>query len=196
MSFVDIASASVNALIGDALAPYALFSSPSRCIATLIPDVTVEEVHNDRLEVTQHPIQTGAVVTDHSFALPAQLTIRCGYSDSTGGFVGYSQEIYAEILALQASREPFNVSTGKRLYSNMLIRDMQVTTDPTSEYALMLVVNLQQLTFTDATSSGSGLVAANQAFPQDTAPSVNGGTVSLIPMTAAPQISGGLGKAS
>ena len=183
-------------MIGDALAPYALFRSPRRGIATLIPDVTVEEVHNDRLEVTQHPIQTGAVVTDHSFALPAQLTIRCGYSDSTGGYVGYSQEIYAEFLALQASREPFSVSTGKRAYSNMLIRDMQVTTDPNSEYALMLVVNLQQLTFTDATSSRSGLVQANQAFPMETSPTVQAGYVSLIPVTGTPQISGGLGKAS
>lgn len=174
-----------DAILGDALAPYALISIPSRSISDIVLNVTVEEVHNDRLEVTQHPIQTGAVVTDHSFALPATLTIHGGSSDSTAGYVGYAQVVYNYFLALQATRVPFQVSTGKRLYSNMIIRDLQVTTDPKSEYALMCAINLQQLTFTDVgtSSATSGMTQANQQFPSETGPTENGGHQSLQPVT-------------
>ena len=182
MSLVDSAASAANQLIGDVAGNYALIFSPVRNIGGIFSDVTIEEVHNDRLEITQHPIQTGAVVTDHSFALPAQLTIRCGSSDSSAGYEGYVQSQYNAFLDLQASRQPFSVSTGKRLYENMLIRDIQVTTDERSEYTLIAVVNIQQVTYVDL-GIGSGLSIDNQMFPQQTGPTVNMGTVNLQPVT-------------
>jgi hypothetical protein len=48
--------------------------------------------------------------------------------------VGLSpKETYQELLDLQNSRVPFDVVTGKRIYTNMLIRALEVTTDRTSE---------------------------------------------------------------
>ncbi|NRF60634.1 hypothetical protein FOB46_25580, partial [Citrobacter braakii] len=74
------------------------------------------------------------------------------------------QQTYQEILDLQASRIPFDVMTGKRLYSNMLIRALEVTTDKTTENVLSAVLTLrevlisqtQQITVADKTNMKDG----------------------------------------
>ncbi len=55
------------------------------------------------------------------------------------------EETYQKILDLQSSRQPFDVITGKRQYSNMLIRAIEVTTDKASENVLMAVLTLREL---------------------------------------------------
>jgi hypothetical protein len=49
---------------------------------TIIPDVAIEETHSDRLTVTQHPISTGTPVSDHVYRQPAQVTMRCGWTNA------------------------------------------------------------------------------------------------------------------
>lgn len=44
--------------------------------------VTIEEDHRDEMMVTDHPVELGAFVSDHAFALPSQLRIRAGWSKS------------------------------------------------------------------------------------------------------------------
>lgn len=47
-----------------------------------VPDVTLEEVHNDELEVTEHPVEQGTTIADHAFVRPAEVIITAGWSDS------------------------------------------------------------------------------------------------------------------
>lgn len=47
-----------------------------------IAQATLEEVHNDELEITDHPVEQGAAITDHAFKRPAEVVIRCGWSNS------------------------------------------------------------------------------------------------------------------
>ncbi len=124
---------------------FALITTPIRAIGTILPDVVVEELHRDELVITSHPVETGAPISDHAFKLPQEVEIRCGWSNSSAGFVGYVELVYNELLALQQSRVPFTVFTGKRVYQDMLIRSLQVTTDETSEWALMVTAGLQQV---------------------------------------------------
>jgi len=44
-------------------------------------DAVMRLDHGQSQRVTQHPVQTGANITDHSFSLPAQLTLEIGMSD-------------------------------------------------------------------------------------------------------------------
>lgn len=44
--------------------------------------VPVIEEHRDELVITEHPVEQGAVVTDHAYKLPALLTLRLGWSTS------------------------------------------------------------------------------------------------------------------
>jgi hypothetical protein len=47
-----------------------------------VPDATIEEVHSDDLEITDHPVEQGTVISDHAFKRPSELIITAGWSDS------------------------------------------------------------------------------------------------------------------
>lgn len=57
----------------------------------ILPQVTIEEVHHDELEITDHPVERGSVISDHAFKRPAEVIIRCAWSNSPslpGSFIG------------------------------------------------------------------------------------------------------------
>lgn len=134
-----------------------LFQQPSRKIGILIPDVVVSEKHSDVLEMTQHPVEMGAAVSDHAYKKPADLVMTVGFAGG-GALLDFAsdltaidalqlspKEAYQKLLDLQADRVPFNVVTGKRLYNNMLLRAIEVTTDMKSENVLSAVLTLREV---------------------------------------------------
>ena len=152
---------------------YALITSSVRDIGGIIPNVAVEEMGSDVLRITDHPCEVGATISDHAFKMPVEITMRCGWSDSSGGFEGYSAAVYQSLLQLQASRTPFNVSTGKRFYQNMLIGGIHTMNDETTEHALVATVACREVIIT-STQAGQ-VAAANQTNPQQAADPVNTG---------------------
>lgn len=134
-----------------------LFSQQSRKIGIIIPDVVISEKHSDALEITEHPVEDKAPVADHAFKRPSELVMEVGFAGggslldlvsnlTATSLLGLSpQETYQKILDLQETRVPFDVVTGKRKYSNMLIKVLDVTTDKTSENVLMAVLTLREV---------------------------------------------------
>ena len=57
-----------------------------RKIGSIALDVTVSEKHTDTLEITQFPVLSGAVITDHAYKLPMQLTIKAGQGTGPGQY--------------------------------------------------------------------------------------------------------------
>lgn len=167
-----------------------LFQQSSRKIGLIIPDVVVSEKHTDTLEVTEHPVEIGAPMADHAYKRPSELTMEVGFAgggslldlldtSSVGITLGTSpQETYQKILDLQASRVPFDVTTGKKKYSNMLIRVIDVTTDRTSENVLMCVLTLKQVLISQ-TQSISVADKSNMATGVSTSSVQNSGVKSL-----------------
>lgn len=131
----------------------------------IVPSVVISEKHSDMLEITEHPVEVGAAVSDHAYRRPSEVVMQVGFAgggslldllDTTsyGLNVGLSpKEVYQNLLDLQSSREPFDVVTGKRIYSNMLIRAMEVTTDRTSENVLSAVLTLREVIMTSTTTT-------------------------------------------
>lgn len=142
-----------------------LFQQQSRRIGLIVPSVVISEKHNDTLEITEHPVEVGAAISDHAYRRPSEVVMQVGFSgggslldflDTTsfGLSVGLSpKETYQELLDLQNSRVPFDVVTGKRIYSNMLIRAQEVTTDRTSENVLSAVLTLREVIITSTTTT-------------------------------------------
>ncbi len=133
----------------------------------------VEEIQHDQLQITEFPIESGAPISDHAYKRPPEIIMRCGFSNSTAQSEGYVQAVYGLFLDLQNSLEPFNVTTGKRQYANMMISSLLVTTDQESEYVLNIVVGLKMVIITN--TSGGGGSAANQASPEQTTGVQNSG---------------------
>lgn len=177
---------------------------PKRSIGSIVAHVTMEEVATDELHITEHPVELGANITDHAFKKPADLVIRCGWSNaSLGGVLSgvkglvsaltggdafgsdYVSGIYNQLLALQESRIPFDVSTGKRLYTNMLMRSLSQTTDEKSEYTLMVTAVFKQVLIvqTQATTLPS---KEDQAAPEATGEISDTGTKQVATAYPAP----------
>lgn len=159
------------------------FLTRLRSVAGLVADVTVEEVHVDETEITQHPVEQGAAITDHAFDRPQRVTITAGWSNSStqsGGDPNYVQEIYQTFLAIKSARIPFVIITGKRLYSNMLIERITERTNQQWENAMELVIECREVILVNTQTV---TVPQNS---QLSAPSANGATQNLGTVSAVP----------
>jgi hypothetical protein len=176
MSLIPIGVTVAQAAIQSLLQPVFL---RTRSIGPFVANVTVEELHTDELRITDHPVERNAVVSDHAFKLPMRVRIIVGYSNSSpqsGGDPNYVNDVYAQFLALQESRELITILTGKRLYENMLIERLAVTTDEKTENALMMACDCREIILVDTQVTATA-PAQDQSTPQDTAPVQNQGAV-------------------
>jgi hypothetical protein len=104
--------------------------------------VVVNETTNDTLTITKQPVQEGASITDHAFKEPTVLSMQMLFQDNLTTSLS---KIYAELLQLQEDRAPFDVVTPKRIYTNMLISSLGLTTDKNSENVLAISISFQQV---------------------------------------------------
>ena len=147
-----------EAYFGDAL--FATY----RAIGTVIPQVLIEEVNRDDVEITKHPVEFGSPITDHSYKQPVEVMLRVGWSNA-GNYPGYINDVYNALLDLQASRQPFDVFTGKRHYTNMLFASLiQVTNEGSSDHALMVQALLREIIIV----STSAVQAPASSLPSQT----------------------------
>jgi len=167
------------------------FIRQPRSIGAIIPDVTIEEQHTDRIAITQHPIADGTPVSDHAYLMPPQVTMRIGFTNANpvgagvsgfmeGGLEGAGEgllstvmetrarDIYKKLRDLQQSFEPFQLTTGKRTYEHMMIAELSIRNDHTTEYALIVEVNMQQV-FRVRTRTTQQPAQSDQAAPSKTA---------------------------
>lgn len=178
MSLIPIGVTIAAAAVLELLSP--VFFRP-RNIAGFIADVTIKEDHDDELAVVDHPVEQGAAITDHSFKRPARLTVTVGYSTSSfqaEGDPNYVPEIYQQFLALQASRQPFDVLTGKRAYTNMLMTRLRTETDEKTENSMILTCEMRQIILV-TTQAVTVPNQANMANPQANAATQTQGTKAL-----------------
>lgn len=181
MSFLPADITVIAAVALDLLSPV-LFMQ--RNIGGFIADVTIEEDHTDEVVMTEHPVERGASITDHAYKVPSKLTVTAGWSNSSLAALGnpfYAQLVYDALLNMQASLQPISITTGKRIYDNMLVRRISVKTDEKTENALMVTIEFQEILIvsTQTVSSGSG-DPANMKDPVNNAGVVNSGTKSVI----------------
>jgi hypothetical protein len=159
---------------------YALITQSQRRIFTtnstsgnsfIVPDVVIEEVVTDCLRITDHPVETGTAVSDHAFNMPFELIMRCGFSDSKRKTPGYTFTVYNALLALQAKRAPFAVTTPQRHFKDMLISSITKTQDETLSHGAMLTVAMRRVIITGTSvRRGVGAVPNAGTVPTPAAP--------------------------
>lgn len=140
-----------------------------RSMGGLVFDAVFEETHESELEVTDNPVETGVVVSDHVFMKPLKVTLSAGVSDtplkywqSSGGTgkdawtkqdgddpfasdSGRVRRAYELLTELQALAEPFNVQTGLKLYSNMVCTSIRTSQDKETAGALLFTATLREV---------------------------------------------------
>lgn len=144
-----------------------------RSMGGLVFDAVFEETHESELEVTDNPVETGIVVSDHAFMKPLRLTISAGVSDTPLRQVGddkfagmsaadaeqvrsmlgpdaflydsRSKRAFLLLQELQARAEPFSVQTGLKLYENMICTSIRTSQDKDSAGALLFTAELREV---------------------------------------------------
>lgn len=74
----------------------------------LVAQATLEEIHHDELDISEHPVELGASIADHAIKRPAEVVIRCLWSNSPStnpgiisaalGVVGVRAPIVGKVL--------------------------------------------------------------------------------------------------
>jgi hypothetical protein len=158
----------------------AVFVPHNRNIGGIVAQVTIEEQGTDELQITDHPVEQGAPISDHAFKRPVTVNITAGWSQAYAGNLSAETGVYGLLLSWQSAFMPFNVVTGKRSYSNMLIERLIITTDQHSEYALLAQIGCRQVIIVGTQTTqvvGQGATSA-QANPENTAPTQQNGPTS------------------
>ena len=165
--------------------------------------VAILEEHNDELEITQHPVQQGATISDHAYKLPARLSMQIGWTTSSslaskapnllgaltqpitpldiaslftsGGSDFFIRRIYSRLLSLQAQRSMATIYTGKRVYNNMLLQSLSTRTAAATEHCLIVSASFHEVILAKVTTVTVPTNPDAQKLPQDTGPVVNNG---------------------
>ena len=150
---------------------------PRRNIGGWTASVTIDESATDELEITQHPVQDGAQITDHAYKKPVTLSVSVQYSDNLTGVP--IDEQYRRLLELQNTRNPIDVVTSKRIYRNMLVRSVGETTDKNNDKILNLSIDLQEVILVSVSTvkiPAASQKRSSQKEPNRTGQTENGGT--------------------
>ncbi|MCF6710241.1 phage baseplate protein [Raoultella ornithinolytica] len=177
-----------------------LFQQNSRRIGLMVPSVVVSEKHTDMLEITEHPVErptsAGAgFIADHAYRRPSEVVMEIGFAGGGSLLDFYDtrnfglstplnsmgpKEVYAELLNMQQEKQLLDVTTGKRLYKNMLIRSLEVTTDRATENVLSAMVTLREVIITQ-TKSIKVADKADMKLGVNTSAVINTGTKTPVP---------------
>lgn len=171
----------------------ALLLGRKREFAGIIPDVVVIEEHENEVVVTRHPVDTGANVSDHAYQMPTVINCQFGWSDSSrllNSILDFSifkgltttKDVYEKLLELQAKREPFSLSTGKKQYPAVIITKLKTTSTVDTESSLVVDITFEEIRF--ARTKEVTLQEAQQKNPQQTASVNQRGTSQPVLTTA------------
>lgn len=141
--------------------------------------------HTQEIELTKHPVQSGANISDHAFIQPARLGLDIAMSDAMQSYTigqwasapSKGVSAYQTMLALELSRTPVTVKTRLNTYTNMVIIGIHSRDENKTNHGLRASITFEQV-FMGSTNTQN----ASSARPQDT----NSTGVGSIPTTPVP----------
>lgn len=155
---------------------------------------TIRENISHSLQTTEHPVELGAAISDHSYREPAEISLECGWSNSSaeatlGAITNliasgtlsahdYVSGIYSQLVNLQQSRLLFSVVSTLRTFDNMLMTSLIIERDADTSQALMVTAVCREIII--VTTQATNAPTAAQLAPADTAGVTNAGSQPLL----------------
>ncbi|RKN74997.1 phage baseplate protein [Paenibacillus ginsengarvi] len=123
-------------------------------------DAYIRMDHTSRLTITEHPVQTGAAVSDHAFLQPRELSMDVAMSNVNtsmvpgqfGGTYSRSVQAFNVLKELQRLRVPIQVHTRLGLYPNMLVEVLTAPDDYKTLNGLQCTVTFRELIVAQVTT--------------------------------------------
>ena len=122
-------------------------------IAGYFFDAVLQTNYTRSLTITQHPVETGAAISDHSYVNPVELTMQIGMSDCATSIIpgqfsqgeSRSQTAFQVLEKLQSQRVPMQVMSKFGIFKNMLIETIAIPDDYTTLYGLKATVTMKEV---------------------------------------------------
>jgi hypothetical protein len=116
-------------------------------------DAVMRIEHDTTTRITEHPVQSGANLSDHAYQLPARVSLEINMSDAMdvfkpgqfSSFTTKSVSAYQQLLSFQKARLPLQVITRLNQYDNMLIEHISAPDDLSTFHGLHCVVSFRQI---------------------------------------------------
>jgi hypothetical protein len=140
-----------------------------RSIGGLVFDAVFSETHQADLEVTDNPVETGVVVSDHAYMKPLTVTLSCGVSDTplSGWGSGYTQDSGVvqgngdgpEFWSRSAPQDTFASNAGRAKRAFELLTELQKKAEPFDVqtglklYKSMVCTNIKTMQDKDSANS-------------------------------------------
>ena len=139
-------------------------------IGDLAIDCTVTETHSSSATVTEHPVESGANITDHIRPEPLQLSITGIVSDTPLGSkqiqrsidiggtsvqvtqqetpssaTGFGRTAWSKLEAIRSAAKPIKVVTRDKTYESMALVSLSVPKDARTGGAFMFTAQFKQV---------------------------------------------------
>ena len=119
-------------------------------------DAVIKIDHTSARRITEHPIQIGANVSDHSYQLPARVTLEIGMSDVMGNVnltpwgnpwstPTKSVMAYQQLRTWQSEGLPLTLSTRLWFYGDMVIENIHAPDDFKTKFGMRCSVAFKQI---------------------------------------------------
>jgi hypothetical protein len=130
-------------------------------------DASLTEKHSSSIEVTKHPVESGAKPADHSTENPDKVIIEGIFSNTptsekdwqkrgTGGMkpgaVGYAQNMEVELRQLLSDRKLTTLDTDLRYYDSMMLIALDVPRDSKTGDAIRFTATFERVRFVELKS--------------------------------------------
>lgn len=135
-------------------------------------DAFLRESHTGTVRITDHPVQTGANISDHAYNLPDKLTLEIFVSDNMDCVIADQfSELYTKSLSaykilreLKEKRQPLSIRTRLHPYENMLIETMTTNDDYKTANSLRCTIMLRQIIMAEVTNQ---IVVSDKPYVAD-----------------------------
>lgn len=154
-----------------------IYQATKTTIATLELDASISEQHVMNVEVTDHPVEAGSLVSDHARPAPEALTIE-GFISNTplpspsstptahekDGVQYFSRgeavpdragKALVELLRLKDEGELVTVTTGIRTYEEMIVTALTIPRTASTGNGLRFSITLKNIRFVEGRSVDS-----------------------------------------
>ena len=109
--------------------------------------------HTQEIQLTQHPVQRGANISDHAFIKAAKLSLDIIMSDAMQSYTigqwsgGSSKSVacFQTLQALATSRTPVTVTSRLKTYTNMVLVSIHAPDDNKTHHGLRATLTFEQI---------------------------------------------------
>ena len=119
-------------------------------IGTIEIDAVLNENHQYDADITENPVEDGTIFSDNVVLQPIRLEMTCRVTDASPSLLnlrspGTADDAFKSLVALQRSREVFDVVTGINVYSNMMLQSLSIPRESSDGRSLRFNAVLKEI---------------------------------------------------